>query len=165
MQYMEIAGRTWHLRFTARSLIRMQQLTDAPFASLFKGDPRGACLLLYGALCDQRPSLTLSQAEALFAAAQDQLPRLYDKLALAFDESGFSREGVTARQLTHLMDAAARAGYRHSHRLADLTYAEIARELESHLRLYPSAAPQRMTDEQMRTTLESFARRFDHAQS
>lgn len=165
MQYLEIAGRTYALRFTARSLLRLQQLTDAPFASLFAGDEHGVCLLLYGALCHNLPALTLRQAQSLFAAIREQLPVLYDKLALAYDESGFPRKGVTPRQMERLMDAAARAGYAHSHRLCDLTCTEIAREIEAHLSRRTGACAAPMTDQQMRAALESFARRCSHAQS
>lgn len=57
---------------------------------------RNTALLLYAALCDGCPHVTLSQAAALCAAAareRDALSRLLSALALALAESGWIRPG------------------------------------------------------------------------
>lgn len=163
MQYIEIAGRTYPLRFTARALLRTQQMSDLPFLSLFSQGAAGAKWLLYCALCDHKPSLAFRHVEALFDACLSDLALLYDKLTLAFHESGFPREGITQPQFDRLLDAAARAGMKDSFRLYDLTYHEIIREMSAHLARHsrPNIPP--MTDAQMRSALKNFARRFDHA--
>ena len=162
MQYVEIAARTYPLRFTARALLRTQQMSKLPFLSLFSRGAEGAKWLLYCALCDYRESLTFRQAEALFEACLSDIGLLYDKLTLAFYESGFPREGITQQQFDRLLTAAARAGMQNSHRLYDLTYHEIVREVEALLRgPLESASP--MTDLQMLSALKNFARRCDHA--
>lgn len=159
MRYLEIAGRTHPLRFTARALLRTQQLCPLPFRQLFTSGEEGARWLLYCALCDAYPFLTRRKADALFDALLPDIAPLYDALAAAFDMSGFSREGVTQAEMDRLMDAAARAGMKKSSRLLDLTYREIARELSAYLH----NAPEPMTDAQMQSTLNHFARRLQHA--
>ncbi len=161
MQYVEIAARTYPLRFTARSLLRTQQMSALPFQSLFSRGAEGAKWLLYCALIDYRPSLTFRQAEALFDACMSDIALLYDKLTLAFHESGFPREGVTQAEFDRLLTAAARAGMQNSHRLYDLDYHEIVRETEALLRRPLADTP--MTDAQMLSALQHFARRCDHA--
>lgn len=162
MQYVEIAARTYPLRFTARAILRTQQMSTLPFLSLFSRGGEGAKWLLYCALCDYRPSLTFRQAEALFDACMEDIGLLYDKLTLAFHESGFPREGVTQKEFDRLLDAAARAGMQNSHLLYDLTYHEIVRETDALLRR-PAPASVPMTDAQMLSTLKNFAKRCDHA--
>lgn len=162
MRYIEIAGRTHPLRFTLRSLLRTQQLLSAPFSSLFTTGEEGARLLLYCALCDAYPFLTRRKANALFDSLLPDIAPLYDALALAYDASGFPREGVSQEAADRLLDAAARAGMKDSHRLLDLTCREIARETDAHL--YPAPRPDApMTDAQMLSALKTFARRNPHA--
>lgn len=163
MQYVEIANRTYPLRFTARALLRTQQMSALPFSALFSRGAEGAKWLLYCALCDHKPSLAFRHAEALFEACLSDIALLYDKLTLAFHESGFPREGITQAQFDRLLDAAARAGMKNSQRLYDLTYHEIVRELDAHLARLPRGAAAPMTDTQMLSVLRNFARRFDHA--
>lgn len=164
MQFIEINGSTYALKFTAQSLLRVQQMTSLPFRSLFRSGAKGAVLLLYGALCHQLPRLTLKEAETLFNAAESTA-LLYDKLTRAFDESGFPREGITGDQLDRLMDSASRAGMGDSARLQHMTLHEIDRELNAFLartRAF-AAAPSSMTDDAMKSVLTAFARRNTHA--
>ena len=161
MQFLEIGGRTCELKFTARSLLRTAQVADVPFRSLFTGGEKGAKLLLYCGLCCQYPQLTRKQAESIFDAAAENAALLYDKLSLAFHESGFPREGITQEQFDKLLDSAARAGMQDTHRLENLTLNEIRRELNAFLARarFSSAAPASMTDESMKSVLTAFARR------
>ena len=163
MQFIEIAGRTYALRFTARSLLRTQSQLDMPFRQLFTSGEKGARQLLYCALCDAYPAVTQKKANALFDALKEDLPLLYDTLAAAYDESGFPREGITQAAFDRLLDSAARAGMYCSDRLLDLDYRQITRELDAHLaraRIAP-AAP--MTDQQMLCVLQSIERRNHRA--
>lgn len=162
MRYIEIAGRTHPLRFTARALLRTQQMRPAPFSTLFTSGEEGARWLLYCALCDAYPFLTRRKSDALFDALLPDVAPLYDALALAFDDSGFPREGITQAEMDRLLDAAARAGMKDSRRLLDLDYREISRELNAHLgpRAHGNAP---MTEEQMLSTLKNYARRFTRA--
>lgn len=159
MPHVEIAARTYPLRFTARSLLRTQEMSKLPFQSLFSRGAEGAKWLLYCALTDYRPSITFRQAEALFEACLNDIALLYDKLTLAFHESGFPREGITQKEFDRLLTAAARTGMQDSHRLYDLTYREIVRETEALLRRPLADIP--MTDAQMLSALKHFARRCD----
>ncbi|MBR5232340.1 MAG: hypothetical protein IKW00_08885 [Clostridia bacterium] len=163
MQFIEIAGRTYELKFTAQSLLRGQQMSSEPFRSLFCSGEKGAKMLLYCALCPQHPSLTVKQAASLFDTAENT-PLLYDKLCLAFHESGFPREGITLSQLNRLMDSAARAGMQDTQRLEHMTLAQINRELNAFLARahFSSAAPASMTDDAMKSVLTAFARRTTH---
>ena len=162
MRYIEIAGRTHSLQFTARAVLRTQQLCPLPFRQLFTGGEEGARWLLYCALCDAYPFLTRRKADALFDSLLPDIAPLYDTLALAYDDSGFPREGITQEEADRLLDAAARAGMQNSWRLLDLTYREISRELDAFLHAAPHPdAP--MTEKQMQSTLNHFARRLHDA--
>ena len=163
MPYVEIAHHTYPLRFTARSLLRTQEMSKLPFQSLFSRGAEGAKWLLYCALCDYRPALAFRHAEALFEACLSDIALLYDKLTLAFYQSGFPREGITQGEFDRLLDAAARTGMKNSRRLYDLTYHEIVRELDAHLARQPHADIAPMTDAQMQSILKSFAGRCDDA--
>lgn len=159
MRYIEMAGRTHPLRFTARAILRTQQLCHLPFRQLFTSGEEGARWLTYCALCDAYPFITRCKADALFDTLLPDVAPLYDALAAAFDQSGFSREGITQEEMDRMLDAAARAGMKNSGRLLDLTYREIARELSAYL--HDTPAP--MTDAQMQSALNHFARRLQHA--
>ena len=163
MRYIEIACRTWLLRFTARSVLRTQQLISQPFETLFSTGEEGVKTLLYCALCDAYPLITLRKAQALFDALLPDVAPLYDLLARAYDDSGFPREGVTQAQFDRLLDAAARAGMQDTQRLYDLTYREITREADAFLARHAPVPTNQMTDEQMLSALKNFARRFDRA--
>ena len=163
MRYIEIAARTWPLRFTARSILRTQQLTDIPFRENFTRGEEGARTLLYCALCDAFPAITRRKADALFDALLPDVAPLYDQLARAYDDSGFPREGITPQQFDRLLSAAARAGMQDTHRLYDLTYQEIIRETDAFFARSGAAPAAPMTDQQMLSTLKLFARRSDHA--
>ncbi len=162
MRYIEIAGRTHPLRFTARALLRTQQLCPAPLRTLFTSGEEGARWLLYCALCDAYPFLTRRKSDALFDTLLPDIAPLYDELAQAYDMSGFPREGITQEEMDRLLDAAARAGMKDSRRLLDLSYREIARELDAHLPPR-SRADAPMTEAQMLSALKNYARRFTHA--
>ena len=161
MQFIEIANRTYGLKFTARSLLRGQQLSDIPFRSLFCSGEKGAKMLLYCALCHQYPGITRRQAESVFDAAAENASLLYDKLCLAFHESGFPREGITQAQFDKLTDSAARAGMPDTAKLENMTLNEINRELNAFLARarFSTAAPASMTDAAMKSVLTAFARR------
>lgn len=163
MQFIEIAGRTYALRFTARALLRTQELLDMPFRQLFTTGEQGARHLLYCALCDQYPQITQRKANALFDALLPDIETLYDVLASAYDESGFPREGITQASFDRLLDSAARAGMPCSYSLLDLTYREISRELSAYLARARKAPDTPMTDQQMLSVLQSIARRNHRA--
>ena len=87
--YVEIAGRAYPLRFTLRGALRLLDLTGQTPMELLAPGLRNTVLLLYAALCDGCPHVTLSQAAALCAAAareRDALSRLLSALALALAE-------------------------------------------------------------------------------
>ena len=123
------------------------------------------------ALCDALPQLTLSQAQSmlqLFSDTKEQLDQLLDMLARAYDASGFPPEGFTPESFDRLLDAAAHAGMAHTHRLYDLTYTEIVRELNAYLtrqRLRRGLAPAACaaTDEDMQKLLIAMTGREHHA--
>mgnify|MGYP002737014288 CR=1 FL=1 len=92
--YVEIAGRAYPLRFTLRGALRLLDLTGQTPMELLAPGLRNTVLLLYAALCDGCPHVTLSQAAALCAAAareRDALSRLLSALALALAESGLDQ--------------------------------------------------------------------------
>ena len=89
--YVDIAGRAYPLRFTLRGALRLLDLTGQTPMELLAPGLRNTALLLYAALCDGCPHVTLSQAAALCASAareRDALSRLLSALALALAESG-----------------------------------------------------------------------------
>ena len=89
--YVEIAGCAYPLRFTLRGALRLLDLTGQTPMDLLPPGLRNTALLLYAALCDGCPHVTLSQTAALCAAAakeRDALSRLLSALALALAESG-----------------------------------------------------------------------------
>ena len=163
MRYIEIAARTWPLRFTARAILRTQQITNVPFRENFTRGEEGARTLLYCALCDAFPAITRRKANALFDALLPDVASLYDLLARAYDDSGFPREGITQQQFDRLLSAAARAGMQDTVRLYDLSYREIIREADAFLARAGAVTSAPMTDQQMLSTLKIFARRSDHA--
>ena len=163
MRYIEIAARTWPLRFTARSILRTQQITTIPFRENLTRGEEGARNLLYCALCDAFPTVTRRKSDALFDALLPDVAPLYDQLACAYDDSGFPREGITQQQFDRLLSAAARAGMQDTNRLYDLTYREIIREADAFLARSGAAPATPMTDQQMLSALQIFARRSDHA--
>ena len=92
--YVEIAGRAYPLRFTLRGALRLLDLTGQTPTELLAPGLRNTALLLYAALCDGCPHVTLSQAAALCASAareRDALSRLLSALALALAESGLDQ--------------------------------------------------------------------------
>lgn len=164
-----LGARDYALTFTARSLVRAQEVLLAPFESLFEAGAPGLAALLYAALLEHQPRATLSLAAALTeqAVRLDALPRLRDCVLSAFADSGFERTGVPREALTRLMEAAARAGYPHPEQLEGMALCEIHRALESHLnalrlslRLPP--APPVMSDEGMQEALLNLARRLNN---
>ena len=115
--YVEIAGRAYPLRFTLRGALRLLDLTGQTPMELLAPGLRNTALLLYAALCDGCPHVTLSQAAALCAAAareRDALSRLLSALALALAESGLDQtrldRDILRRLLRGLSAAACAAG-------------------------------------------------------
>ena len=164
MRWLEIGARTYPLRFTAQSILRVQDRTQAPFSALFDRGPAGLCALLYCALCDALPRLTLDGAADLLECALRARPagEIADTVLLALADSGFDRRGVTRQELSRLTAAAVRAGYPAPEGLRALTLREIEARLSAHaaaLSLRPGSAPAPMTDSQMKSLLQSFAGR------
>lgn len=162
--YVEIAGRTYPLRFTLRGALRLLDLTGQTPMELLAPGLRNTALLLYAALCDGCPHVTLSQAAALCAAARerDALSRLLSALALALAESGLEQTRLDRDILRRLLRAARRAGYPQPLALLDATYCELCEALEDFLgrRGAKSAAP--MTDRQMQGVMRALAERSKH---
>ena len=161
--YVEIAGRAYPLRFTLRGALRLLDLTGKAPGELLVPGLRNTALLLYAALCDGCPHVTLSQAAALCAAAakeRDALSRLLSALALA--ESGLDQTRLDRDTLRRLLRAARRAGYPQPLALLDATYCELCEALEDFLsrRGAKSAAP--MTDRQMQGVMRALAERSKH---
>lgn len=163
--YVEIAGRAYPLRFTLRGALRLLDLTGQTPMDLLAPGLRNTVLLLYAALCDGCPHVTLSQAAALCAAAakeRDALSRLLSALALALAESGLDQARLDRDTLRRLLRAARRAGYPQPLALLDATYCELCEALEDFLgrRGAKSAAP--MTDRQMQGVMRALAERSKH---
>ncbi len=156
-RYVEMFGRAYPLRFTARALVRTAERLDTPFVRLFHTGEAGLCALFYCALCECLPQLTLDRARALYCGARRQTPQLADTLLRAFIDSGFDREGMTRAQLERLQNAASRAGYPDPARLEKMTLGEIHRALQAHLRAHGRAAL--MSGDEMKESLLSFAGR------
>lgn len=162
--YVEIAGRAYPLRFTLRGALRLLDLTGQTPMELLAPGLRNTALLLYAALCDGCPHVTLSQAAALCAAAmeRDALSRLLSALALALAESGLDQTRLDRDTLRRLLRAARRAGYPQPLALLDATYCELCEALEDFLgcRGAKTAAP--MTDRQMQGVMRALAERSKH---
>ena len=171
MIYLEIGSRACPLRYTARSLLRTRERGGKDVGAQLKNTPDDTALLLYAALCDHLPRLTLSQAQSIlhtYAQSAEKLAALMDALARAYDESGFPPEGISQQGFDRLLDAAARAGMARTHTLYDLTYSEIVRELNAflarqRLRRGLVPAPVAMTDEEMQQLVISMTRRDEDA--
>lgn len=166
----ETGSRAYPLRFTARSLLRACERGQTDVPTLLRGGVWATTLLLYAALCDALPHLTLRQAESLLTVhleSEKKLNALMDKLTRAYDQSGFPADGITRAGFEQLLDTAARAGFARTHTLYDLTYTEIVRELSAFLALNRLRSGQgsshfMMTDDEMRRALLSMAGRDDH---
>lgn len=163
--YVEIAGRAYPLRFTLRGALRLLDLTGQTPMDLLAPGFRNTALLLYAALCDGCPYVTLSQTAALCAAAakeRDALSRLLSALALALAESGLDQARLDRDTLRRLLRAARRAGYPQPLALLDATYCELCEALEDFLsrRGAKPAAP--MTDRQMQGVMRALAERSKH---
>lgn len=161
--YVEIAGRAYPLRFTLRGALRLLDLTGQTPMELLAPGLRNTALLLYAALCDGCPHVTLSQAAALCAARErDALSRLLSALALALAESGLDQTRLDRDTLRRLLRAARRAGYPQPLALLDATYCELCEALEDFLgrRGAKTAAP--MTDRQMQGVMRALAERSKH---
>ena len=161
--YVEIAGRAYPLRFTLRGALRLLDLTGQTPMELLAPGLRNTALLLYAALCDGCPHVTLSQAAALCAAAareRDALSRLLSARALA--ESGLEQTRLDRDILRRLLRAARRAGYPQPLALLDATYCELCEALEDFLsrRGAKSAAP--MNDRQMQGVMRALVERSKH---
>ena len=168
MIHLEIGRRTYPLRFTARSLLRTRERGGQDISLLLRGGEEATALLLYGALCDALPHLTLAQAQSMLSlfSTKEKLDHLLDALARAYDASGFPPEGLTQEGFDRLLDAAADAGMAHTHCLYDLTYTEIVRELNAHLahyRIRRHAAPAAATDEDMQKLIIAMTGRDTNA--
>lgn len=137
--YVEIAGRAYPLRFTLRGALRLLDLTGQTPMELLAPGLRNTALLLYAALCDGCPHVTLSQAAALCAAA-------------ARERDALSR----------LLRAARRAGYPQPLALLDATYCELCEALEDFLGRRGAAPGAPMTDRQMQGVMRALAERSKH---
>lgn len=161
--YVEIAGRAYPLRFTLRGALRLLDLTGQTPMELLAPGLRNTALLLYAALCDGCPHVTLSQAAALCAAAareRDALSRLLSALALA--ESGLDQTRLDRDTLRRLLRAARRAGYPQPLALLDATYCELCEALEDFLGHRGAAPAASMTDCQMQGVMRALAERSKH---
>lgn len=161
--YVEIAGRAYPLRFTLRGALRLLDLTGQTPMELLAPGLRNTALLLYAALCDGCPHVTLSQAAALCAAAareRDALSRLLSALALA--ESGLDQTRLDRDTLRRLLRAARRAGYPQPLALLDATYCELCEALEAFLGRRGAAPGAPMTDRQMQGVMRALAERSKH---
>ncbi|MBQ7455201.1 MAG: hypothetical protein IJS53_02050 [Clostridia bacterium] len=158
-RYLEIGRRTYALRFTLRAILRANQATGKPFSALFGRGTRGLCALLYCALCEDAPRLTLQGAAALLRRALREHPRgeVREALLSALAESGFDRDGADEAQAERLLDAAARAGYPDPEALPGMTLREIDRALVSFCVRSGRAASLPMTAGQMADALRHFA--------
>jgi len=169
MIYLEIGSRAYPLRFTARSLLRARERGGRKGGPLLGEGLEDTALMLYAALSDAVPHLTLRQAQSIlhsFADSREKMDALLDSLARAYDESGFPGDGVTSEGFDKLLNAAANAGMENTYRLYDLTYAEIVRELNAYLareRLRRGLSCAAMTDEAMQHLITSMIRRDDDA--
>ncbi len=159
-RYIEMFGRAYPLRFTARALVRTGERLEAPFEKLFHAGEAGMCALFYCALSECMPSLTLDRARTLYCSARAQAPQLGDTLLRAFIDSGFDRKGVARDELERLLDAAARAGFPHPEQLEKMTLCEIHRALQAYLRRQGGALL--MSDQEMKDRLFAFAGRKKH---
>lgn len=137
--YVEIAGRAYPLRFTLRGALRLLDLTGQTPMELLAPGLRNTALLLYAALCDGCPHVTLSQAAALCASA-------------ARERDALSR----------LLRAARRAGYPQPLALLDATYCELCEALEAFLGRRGAAPGAPMTDRQMQGVMRALAERSKH---
>lgn len=137
--YVEIAGRAYPLRFTLRGALRLLDLTGQTPTELLAPGLRNTALLLYAALCDGCPHVTLSQAAALCASA-------------ARERDALSR----------LLRAARRAGYPQPLALLDATYCELCEALEDFLGRRGAAPGAPMTDRQMQGVMRALAERSKH---
>ena len=107
--YVDIAGRAYPLRFTLRGALRLLDLTGQTPMELLAPGLRNTALLLYAALCDGCPYVTLSQAAALCASAareRDALSRLLSALAQALAASGLDQPRQDRDLLRRLQPAA-----------------------------------------------------------
>lgn len=139
--YVEIAGRAYPLRFTLRGALRLLDLTGQTPMELLAPGLRNTALLLYAALCDGCPHVTLSQAAALCAAAareRDALSRLLSALALALAESGLDQTRLDRAILRRLLRAAGARAIRSRLRCWTLPIASCAK----HWRTFWAAAAQ-----------------------
>lgn len=163
--YVEIAGRAYPLRFTLRGALRLLDLTGQTPMELLAPGLRNTALLLYAALCDGCPHVTLSQAAALCASAareRDALSRLLSALALALAESGLDQTRLDRDTLRRLLRAARRAGYPQPLALLDATYCELCEALEDFLGRRGAAPGAPMTDCQMQGVMRALAERSKH---
>lgn len=167
---LEIGPRAYALRFTAGGILRAQEAAGVPFSRLLRPGAANTCALLYCALCQDLPHLTLAGAAALLKSALQSgltAQEIQDALLAALDDSGFDAQGVTREEVERLLAAAARAGYPAPETLCDMTLREIDRALESFcarraLLLGRRPQPFAMTDGQMASALLQFARRQQH---
>lgn len=165
----EIGGRSYALVFTVRSVVAAQERLGVPFETLFARGAAGLSGLVYAALLENHPRITLDFAAALCkkAAGEGKLEQLRDAVLRAFDDSGFDKHGETRASFENLASAAAKAGYPAPHTLAGLGLNDIHRALEAHLTAlrYKNGLAQPMRDNDMRRALLSFARRHNDERS
>lgn len=160
-RFVLLGGRVYALRFTLRSVLLTQEIAGVPFSTLFHSGPAGLSLLLFSALLDAHPAVTPAAAAALVSAAagEDSLDALTDALLSAFSDSGLETNGVSRSETERLIAAACRSGYPHPERLPDMTAREISLALDGFCARERPVFPSSMTDQQMKDTLVSLARR------
>ena len=158
-RYAEIMGRTWPLRITLESAVRIEEMCGEPLRKVCTQGMMGNLLLLYAALAGERKSTTLPQAARLLSAAakdKETLDALLSALTLALRDSGLDRVDISREQVERLTHAALCAGCPGAEKLPDMGYTDACALLRRFLK-GKSAQSAPMRDEDMQAVLRGMA--------